>query len=278
MEVAREFPNSSCVAVDLVPMQSLTIPPNCRSEVDDINLGLEHLYGDYDVVHARLINSGIKDYYKLIDQSSQVVRPGGLVDFTEWDFRMYDMDKQPITPSYREIYGLDDSQPSHERDSSKAWLPRWYAALGQAARRRGGHIDAAALMHNWIADHKEFEDVVCREFWFPSSPWMFDIIKSSTPGDNTIRYQPNKLYYEKFHCFETGSNQIADPETLFRVCNRIREDGYAFLRSGRLLLLSSGMPEDVVDRLQENATRELMEAKIPVMARIRNVYARRKRT
>lgn len=30
-----------------------------RSEVDDINLGLEHFYGDFDVVHARLICTGV---------------------------------------------------------------------------------------------------------------------------------------------------------------------------------------------------------------------------
>lgn len=30
-----------------------------RSEVDDINLGLEHFYGDFNVVHARLISSGV---------------------------------------------------------------------------------------------------------------------------------------------------------------------------------------------------------------------------
>src|SRR6201996_8927343 len=32
----------------------------CRSEVDDINLGLEHFYGDFNVVHARLISSGVR--------------------------------------------------------------------------------------------------------------------------------------------------------------------------------------------------------------------------
>lgn len=32
---------------------------NSRSEVDDLNLGLEHFYGDFDVVHARLICTGV---------------------------------------------------------------------------------------------------------------------------------------------------------------------------------------------------------------------------
>ncbi len=31
-----------------------------RSEVDDINLGLEHYYGDFNVVHTRLISTGVR--------------------------------------------------------------------------------------------------------------------------------------------------------------------------------------------------------------------------
>lgn len=31
-----------------------------RSEVDDVNLGLEHFYGDFNVVHVRLISSGVR--------------------------------------------------------------------------------------------------------------------------------------------------------------------------------------------------------------------------
>lgn len=33
-----------------------------RSEVDDINLGLEHFYGDFNVVHAQLISSGVSSH------------------------------------------------------------------------------------------------------------------------------------------------------------------------------------------------------------------------
>lgn len=98
MDVARDFPNCSAVAVDLVPMQSLyaaliswvglmlmSFLDQChriagekmsrlmlvvnelivgcdRSEVDDINLGLEHFYGDFNVVHARLVSSGVSSF------------------------------------------------------------------------------------------------------------------------------------------------------------------------------------------------------------------------
>ena len=36
-----------------------------RSEVDDINLGLEHFYGDFNVVHTRLIASGVSSLLSL---------------------------------------------------------------------------------------------------------------------------------------------------------------------------------------------------------------------
>ena len=29
--------------------------------MDDINLGLQHFYGDFNVVHARLISSGVSN-------------------------------------------------------------------------------------------------------------------------------------------------------------------------------------------------------------------------
>jgi hypothetical protein len=34
-----------------------------RSEVDDVNLGLDHFYGDFNVVHARLIASGVSTWW-----------------------------------------------------------------------------------------------------------------------------------------------------------------------------------------------------------------------
>ena len=47
LDVATDFPHTECVGVDLVPMQARRrpLPPNVRTEVDDINLGLEHFYG-----------------------------------------------------------------------------------------------------------------------------------------------------------------------------------------------------------------------------------------
>jgi len=158
MDMAREFPDCSAVAVDLVPMQSLSMPQNCRSEVDDINLGLEHFYGDFNVVHCQLISSGIRDYHGLINHISHVLRPGGLMDLTEFPFCFTGLDKKPIIPPAGSFH--------------PPWTPLFMSYIRRAVEARGGDADASSHLHEWVSNHPAFEDVVYRPFWFPCSAWL----------------------------------------------------------------------------------------------------------
>lgn len=167
----------SPISPALTPPCSEQAPDNVRSEVDDINLGLEHFFGQFHVVHARLINSGIRDYYKLIHEASLILVPGGLASFLEFDFRVYDHRHRPITPTRREVYGpYDDARGGgggrRPAGTETPWVARWFAAAGNAARKLGGNIDSAVLMKTWIREHKSFEDVVHKEIWLPTGPWM----------------------------------------------------------------------------------------------------------
>ena len=54
-----EFPHARVVAVDLAPSAIDDPPPNCAFELDDINRGLSHFYGRFDVVHMRSVGSGV---------------------------------------------------------------------------------------------------------------------------------------------------------------------------------------------------------------------------
>ncbi|EIW87092.1 S-adenosyl-L-methionine-dependent methyltransferase [Coniophora puteana RWD-64-598 SS2] len=158
MDIARQFPHCSAVAVDLVPMQSPDMPPNCRSEVDDINLGLEHFYGDFDVVHVQLVSSGIRDYQGLIDHISHVLRPGGLMELIEFPFAFTGADHVNI------VRGPGEYGPP--------WAAQWMATARQAVMQRGGEADASGHLRQWVEDHPAFENVVYREYWFPCSPWL----------------------------------------------------------------------------------------------------------
>jgi hypothetical protein len=62
--MAREFPNCQVVGIDLAPppVDIQSLPANCRFEIDDVNLGLSHHHGQFDVIHVRCIGSGVSSF------------------------------------------------------------------------------------------------------------------------------------------------------------------------------------------------------------------------
>ncbi|KAJ7170294.1 hypothetical protein C8R43DRAFT_876010 [Mycena crocata] len=230
VELAREYPQSIAVAVDLVPSQALIMPDNCRTEVDDINLGLEHFYGDFNVVHARLISSGIKNYVHLIDQMSRVLRPAGLLDIMEFDFHVYD----PMPDGNHRRIDVETSM------MADPWVANWMVFASLAAKNAGGDPDAATHLHRWIFSHAALDNIVYKDYWVPVSP------------------HASFSEYEK------------------KIGTRMRDNILAFLKSGRPLLLGSGVPELIVNELQINAERELRMAIYPQYLRFQRVYCRKR--
>ncbi|EAU92569.1 hypothetical protein CC1G_06580 [Coprinopsis cinerea okayama7 len=157
ISVARDFPNCDAVAVDLVPIGDASdLPPNIRCEIDDINLGLSHFYGQFDVVHCRLIAPGISDYYRLIEDVARVVRPGGLVEFGESDCYVYDGNKQRVHAPMGEL--------------AAPWWPRWMSYLRAAIRQGGGNTEVAGDLRDWIRDHGAFHTIHYQNIWLPLIP------------------------------------------------------------------------------------------------------------
>ncbi|KAJ7870637.1 S-adenosyl-L-methionine-dependent methyltransferase [Mycena olivaceomarginata] len=156
IKLAREYPHISVVGVDLVPIQ-----PSCvEFEVDDINLGLDHFDGDFNVVHMWLISPGITNYVVLIDQISRILRAGGLLDVMEFDFYLYDH-RHDGSHERLELSGRELAQSS---------LSRWLALVAAAVRRVGGDTDAASNLRPWIASHPGFDDLIYSDYWIPVAP------------------------------------------------------------------------------------------------------------
>lgn len=103
--MAREYPDAEVVGVDLaptpgtlsfdflvicIPMTSTvdleSIPSNCHFEVDNIELGLNHFQNQFDVVHARLIAAGLKDFKKCKHDIEMCVKPGGIMLWLDGDY------------------------------------------------------------------------------------------------------------------------------------------------------------------------------------------------
>ncbi|TEB24749.1 hypothetical protein FA13DRAFT_1638308 [Coprinellus micaceus] len=175
-DVGLDWPLCRIVGVDLVPLSRYVgfdllvsafsvIPASHRIEVNDINMGLQHFYNQFDVVHARLISSGIKDYKSLIDQISCILVPGGLVELVECDFHTYNRHRQRIK--------VDLDLPPNGR-----YWPRYMAHINAAAKAFGGDVGAATHLYRWLTTHGAFEDISYRDVWIPT-----------IPGDDTGMYR-----------------------------------------------------------------------------------------
>jgi hypothetical protein len=106
------------MGVDLAPSPIIETPPNCRFELDDINMGLSHFYGQFDFVHMRCVAAGvrttftswakerlgvapltrklhpqIRSYTTTALEVAKCVKPGGVLMLIEGDFNLLHEDQ-----------------------------------------------------------------------------------------------------------------------------------------------------------------------------------------
>ena len=118
--MARNFPDVDVVGVDLapIPVEVDTIPPNCRFEIDDVNLGLEHFQDSFDLIHARLIGSGLKDFRKTLQDVHACLRPGGMILWVDADYDMY------AGEDFKYIPFAFDEDASDPTQTQRSWTQR----------------------------------------------------------------------------------------------------------------------------------------------------------
>ena len=98
--MGKEFPHCEVVGVDLAPVPENGSPTNVRYEIDDVNMGLSHFYDQFDVVHARLIGTGLRDFKTTMEDVERCLKPGsgGIVLWFDVDFDMYSKDQHVYMP------------------------------------------------------------------------------------------------------------------------------------------------------------------------------------
>ncbi|KAG8797031.1 hypothetical protein FRC17_007876, partial [Serendipita sp. 399] len=98
--MSKEYPHCDFVGIDLapVPIESENVPSNCRFELDDINNGLAHFHNTFDVVHARLIAGGLRDFRKSKEEIQKCLKPGGIVLWMDGDYDALSLDRVHYFP------------------------------------------------------------------------------------------------------------------------------------------------------------------------------------
>jgi trans-aconitate methyltransferase len=72
MQFADEHPASAVLGVDLSPIQSNEVPPNCSFRIDNIEADWIP-EENFDFIHSRAMIGGIKDWPRFISQAFEYV-------------------------------------------------------------------------------------------------------------------------------------------------------------------------------------------------------------
>jgi len=88
---------------------------------------------------------------------------------SEFDFHTYDRHHRRIELGTHEL--------------GPPWLGRWMTFTRAAIKHKGGDVQAATNLMEWVSSNPLFEDVHYQEFWIPVVPPQRD------PSTNTEFYQ-----------------------------------------------------------------------------------------
>ncbi|KAG8835203.1 hypothetical protein FRB91_001163 [Serendipita sp. 411] len=174
LSVAREFPHCQVVGIDLapVPVESDSLPENCRFEVDDINNGLSHFYDSFDLVHARLIASGLRDFRKSKAEIEKCLKPGGIMIWMDGDYDILSRD--------RNVYSI----PASEYHPDGSWLTRFFYEMRRFAVGvgRSDIFTMIDTLSGGLWDDELLDPATCQaaDLILPVGPWVND----ADPGQN----------------------------------------------------------------------------------------------
>ncbi|KAI0780653.1 S-adenosyl-L-methionine-dependent methyltransferase [Trametes elegans] len=170
IDMAKLFPHCNVVGVDLAPPRvDGDLPPNCRFEIDDANLGFSHYRGTFDLIHARSVSAGIRDYPQFLEELAQALRPGGVVIVGDGDMQLFDEWQCPL--AY-----VEEGSPGF------TWTHRVFFAAYNAMKNRGGSIDSPSMCPTWLRAIESYTDVGWHKVFIPIGPWR----QSADPKERII--------------------------------------------------------------------------------------------
>ncbi|KAL1961874.1 hypothetical protein VTN77DRAFT_954 [Rasamsonia byssochlamydoides] len=151
IDFADEYPAAEVIGNDLSPIQPSMVPPNLRFLVDDIESEWTYENNPFDFIHARYLCCSIKDFRKLLKQCFNCTKPGGWVEFQDWD-----------------------AQVKSEDGSLKGTaLERYYDEVLSAFEKAGYPTRPGPYLKEWFRE-AGFVDVHVKKYYVPLGAWPKD--------------------------------------------------------------------------------------------------------
>ncbi|KAL1994552.1 hypothetical protein VTN49DRAFT_2022 [Thermomyces lanuginosus] len=151
IDFADENPQAEVIGCDLSPIQPTMVPPNVKFLVDDIESEWVYERNPFDFIHARFLAVSIRDFGRLIKQCYRSVKPGGWVEFQDWD-----------------------GNPYSEDDSLEGTgLQRYYDEIHGAFAKAGYDVCPGPKLEQWFKE-AGFVNIHVEKFVIPYGVWPKD--------------------------------------------------------------------------------------------------------
>jgi trans-aconitate methyltransferase len=132
-EFADEFASAEVLGIDLSPIQSAWVPPNCKFYVDDAESDWSYKPEEaFDYIHARGLVGSIADWGHYYSQVYEHLTPGGWCEVQEHEGW---------------IFSDDDTMDRGGKETK-----RWLHLLDEATVKFGKQLNVAARQKQWMID------------------------------------------------------------------------------------------------------------------------------
>jgi len=168
VEMAAAFPNVQVVGFDLAPYMNRPRPPNCYFEQGDFTQGMGRFAGQFDVVHARSVNQGMKNHVTWMHDLALLLKPGGVLLLIDGYLAFTDT-------AYRNVNPVPEGTPGH------SYAVNLLAEAAVAMKARGGQPESGVLQRGWVQGSGLFENIGSRVVYTPIGAWY------SGPDPNSRR-------------------------------------------------------------------------------------------
>ncbi|KAL1974704.1 hypothetical protein VTN31DRAFT_4908 [Thermomyces dupontii] len=200
IDFADQNPQSEVIGCDLSPIQPTLVPPNVKFLVDDIES--EWTYGNdpFDFIHARFLAASIKDFKKLLERCYRSVKPGGWVEFQDWNSHPY----------------------SNDGSTEGTWLKQYQELVIDAFEKAGYEANPGPKLEEWFRD-AGFKNIRVKKFVVPYGTWPKDRHFKDIGAWN--RMQAEAKGFEGTAMAVLTRYEDWKPEEVRVLCSQAREDG-----------------------------------------------------
>lgn len=196
LQFSDQHPLSEVIGNDLSPTQTTMVPPNLKFIVDDIEEDWNYESQPFDFVHARFLAGAVGNWPRLMQQAFNCTKPGGWVEFQDWNTFIYSQDNS-IAP---------------ESDMAK-----FHAMCGGGREAQGFDMKPGVSLERWMIE-AGFQNVQAYKLYLPLGTWprdkrlkeigalnllqMLEAVEAICLG--TLPHAPQPWSYEEIQVFLAG--------------------------------------------------------------------------